>query len=331
MILQTEFARDWGLKLPIVAGGLQWLANADYVAAAANAGVLPFLTAASLPDDDSLRAEIRRTKTLTDRPFGLNVSMLPKLVPGDRTEGIFQIAIDEGLKIVETSGRNPEAYLPMLQDAGVRVLHKVPSVRYAVSAQRSGVDMVSIVGAECGGHPGLDLIGSLVNMGLAERRLTIPFLIGGGIATGGQIVSALANGAQGVVIGTRFLVADEIPAHPDYKRRLAEAGERDTVLTMASVRNTVRTLKNLTTDAVHELEAAKPDITFEDLRPLVAGTIGRRAYETGDTSQGLLSAGQALGLTDTPAPLAQIVDTLAHEAERALSRLNALQPERENA
>lgn len=321
MTLQTAFSRQWGLRLPVVAGGLQWLANADYVAAAANAGVLPFLTAASLPDDDALRAEIRRAKALTDRPFGLNVSMLPKLVEGDRAQTALQIAIDEGLPIVETSGRSPEPYLPMLKDAGVTVLHKVPSVRYAVSAQRAGVDMVSIVGAECGGHPGLDLIGSFVNMALAERRLTIPFLIGGGVATGGQIVAVLANGAQGVVIGTRFLVADETPAHPDYKHHLTEATERDTALTMGSVRNTIRTLKNETTQAVAAIERANPDVSFEDLRPLVAGTIGRAAYQSGDTTHGMLSAGQALGLVETVAPFAEIVTQLEAEARIAIDRL----------
>lgn len=324
MILQTRFTQDWGLRLPVVAGGLQWLANADYVAAAANAGVLPFLTAASLPDEATLRAEIRRTQQLTDRPFGLNVSMLPKLVAGDRAEAVLKIAIDEGLKIVETSGRSPEAYVPMLRNAGVTVLHKVPSVRYAVSAQRAGVDMVSIVGAECGGHPGLDLVGSLVNMALAERRLTIPFLIGGGVATGGQIVAAIANGAEGVVIGTRFLAADEIPAHAAYKQAIVDASERDTALTMSSVRNTIRTLRNATTDAVARLEATKPDITYEDLRPLVAGAIGREAYRTGDTSRGMLSAGQALGLVAETGPFARIVAQLEEEAERALARLNRL-------
>lgn len=320
-VLATAFARRWDLRLPVVAGGLQWLANADYVATAANAGTLPFLTAASQPDDDSLRAEIRRTKELTPRPFGLNVSMLPKLIPGDRAEGIFRIAIDEGLTIVETSGRNPAPYLPALQEAGVTVLHKVPSVRYALSAERAGVDMVSIVGAECGGHPGMDLVGSMVNMALAERRLTIPFLIGGGIATGGQIVAALANGAEGVVIGTHFLTARETPAHPGYKQALVQASERDTALTMGSVRNTIRTLKNETADIVAAMERANPDIGIEELLPLVSGKIGREAYRTGDASRGMLSAGQALGLTNHIVPFTEIVARLEEEAQTALDRL----------
>ena len=181
--------------------------------------------------------------------------------------------------------------------------------------------MVSIVGAECSGHPGLDLIGSMVNQALAERRLDIPFLIGGGIGAGSQIVSALASGASGVVIGTRFLVAEEISAHPQYKQALVSANERDTTLTMSSVRNTVRTLSNETTEIVRRLEADNPQIGIAELMPHVSGVIGRKAYETGDVSRGMLSAGQALGLTDGIAPLADIVAQLEQEAGVALARL----------
>lgn len=318
----TAVTRTYGCRLPIVAGGLMWLSDASYVAAGANAGIMSFLTAASFPEPADLRAEIATCRKLCgDRPFGVNVSMLPKLVEGERIADTFRLIADEGVSFVETSGRNPEAFLPFLKDAGIRVLHKVPSVRYAVKAQQVGVDMVSIVGAECGGHPGLDLIGSMVNQALAERQLDIPFLIGGGIGAGSQIVSALASGAAGVVIGTRFLVSEEISAHPQYKRALVAANERDTTLTMSSVRNTVRTLSNETTEIVRQLEADNPDISITELMPYVSGAIGRKAYETGDVSRGMLSAGQALGLTDAIAPLADIVAQLEQEAGVALARL----------
>jgi nitronate monooxygenase len=318
----TAVTRTYGCRLPIVAGGLMWLSNASYVAAGANAGILSFITAASFPEPAALRAEIAKCRDLCgDRPFGVNVSMLPKLVEGERIADTFRLIADEGVRFVETSGRNPEAFLPILKDAGIKVLHKVPSVRYAVKAQEVGVDMVSIVGAECGGHPGLDLIGSMVNQALAERRLDIPFLIGGGIGAGSQIVSALASGASGVVIGTRFLVAEEISAHPQYKQALVSANERDTTLTMSSVRNTVRTLSNETTEIVRRLEADNPQIGIAELMPHVSGVIGRKAYETGDVSRGMLSAGQALGLTDGIAPLADIVAQLEQEAGVALARL----------
>ncbi|MCE0503921.1 nitronate monooxygenase [Roseivivax sp. GX 12232] len=325
--LETPLTRAFGLRLPVVAGGLMWLAEAGYTAAAARAGVLPFLTAASFPDPAELRAEIRRCREAAGpHAFGVNVSMLPKLVPGERTEEVFRLIVEEGVRVVETSGRNPEPFLPILKDAGVTVIHKVPSVRYAVKAQSVGVDMVSIVGAECGGHPGMDLVGSMVNLALAEERLEIPFLIGGGIGSGTQIVAALAAGASGVVIGTRFLVADEVPAHDGYKAALAAANERDTALTMQSVRNTIRTLKNETTETVARLERETPDIGIEALMPHVSGKIGRAAYESGDTSKGMLSAGQALGLTHRAAPLAEIVAELETQALTALRRLRPEAP-----
>ncbi|MEO1158976.1 MAG: nitronate monooxygenase [Pseudomonadota bacterium] len=318
----TQVCRVFGIRVPIVAGGLMWLADADYVAAAAHAGIISFITAASFPDPDDLRAEIRKCSDLCDgRPFGVNVSMLPKLVQGEKTQEVFQLIVDEGVRFVETSGRNPEAYVPMLKDAGIIILHKVPSVRFAVKAQSVGVDMVSIVGAECGGHPGMEMIGTMVNAALAQQRLTIPYLIGGGIGTGSQLIAALAMGADGVVVGTRFLVAEEIKAHAGYKQTLIDASERDTALTMASVRNTVRTLRNETTDLVTRMETENPDIRIEDLLPHVSGKIGRQAYETGDTSKGLLSAGHALGFLHAVAPIADIVKQLEQEAVEAQNRL----------
>jgi NADH:quinone reductase (non-electrogenic) len=229
----------FGTRLPIVAGGLMWLANADYVAAASRAGIIGFITAASFPEPHALRTEIRRCRDLSEGgPFGVNVSMLPKLVPGEKTREVFELVVDEGVKFVETSGRNPEEFMPLLKQAGVKVLHKVPSVRFAVKAASIGVDAVAMVGAECGGHPGLDMVGSFVNAAWAESQLDIPYLIGGGVGRGSQLAAALAMGASGVVVGTRFVVAEEIWAHADYKRRLVEAGPTDTDLCMQSVRNT---------------------------------------------------------------------------------------------
>lgn len=321
----TPLTRRFNLRLPVIAGGLMWLSDADYVAAGARAGILSFLTAASFPDPDALKAEIARCRTLAQgRPFGVNVSMRPKPDAADSTADTLRLIADAGITVVETSGRSPEPYLAILKDAGITVIHKVPSVRYALKAQSLGVDMVTIVGAECGGHPGMDLVGSMVNLALAERQLTIPFLIGGGIGAGSQIVAALASGAAGVTIGTRLLAAQEINAHPDYKSALVQASERDTTLTMASVRNTIRTLKNETTQIVARLEAENPDGGIDRLMPHVAGHVGRHAYATGDTSRGLLSAGQSLGLLDATAPLADIVARLEQEALTALNRLRPI-------
>lgn len=322
MMFRTAVTERYGSRLPVIAGGLMWLADADYVSACAHAGIISFITAATFPELDDLRAEIRKCRKLCDgRPFGVNVSMLPKLVQGDKTADVFRLIADEGVQFVETSGRNPEEFMPILKDAGIHVMHKVPAVRYAVKAQSIGVDMVAVVGVECGGHPGMDMIGTIVNAAMAERDLTIPFVIGGGIGTGSQLVAALAMGASGVIMGTRLLVAEEVATHEAFKQKLVEATERDTELTMTSVRNTIRTLRNETTRAVLELEREKPDVTIADMMHLVSGKIGREAYRTGDWSKGLLSAGHALAFTDRIEPMSAIIDSIADEAEAALQRL----------
>ncbi|MEN9474603.1 2-nitropropane dioxygenase [Malikia spinosa] len=320
--VSTPITALFGTRLPIVAGGLMWLSDAFYVASAARAGIIGFITAASFPEPQALRDEIRRCRDLCEgAPFGVNVSMLPKLVPGERTQAVFDLIAEEGVRFVETSGRSPEAYLPSLKAAGIKVMHKVPALRYALKAQSIGVDAVAIVGAECGGHPGMDLVGSMVNSAWACDQLQIPYLIGGGIGRGSQLAAALAMGAAGVVIGTRFLVAEEIWAHHDYKQRLIQAAPTDTELCMQSVRNTVRVLRNDTTRSVRELEASRPDLGIEDLLPLVSGKIGRQAYVTGDWSKGMLAAGQALAFTDRIEPLADIVERFEQDFWRAVERL----------
>ena len=277
------------------------------MAAAAKAGIIGFITAASFPDPGALRDEIRRCREMAgDLPFGLNISMLPKLIEGDRTAGIFHLAAEEGAKFIKTSGRSPEAYLPITREAGIRVLHKVASLRHAVKAEKIGVDAVSIVGAEAGGHPGMDMIGSFVNSGLAGSRLSIPWLIGG------------------AVVGTRFLVADEIWAHPGYKQALVRASETDTAPGMHTIRNTVRALANETMQELRIPEDAKPGATIDDLMPLVSGKIGRRAYETGDASRRVLPAGQSLGAITRPAPLAEITARMEAEMLEAPNRASRL-------
>lgn len=324
-VVDTAVTRLFGTQLPVVAGGLMWLANADYVAAAARAGIIGFITAASFHSTEALRIEIRRCREMVgELPFGVNISMIPKLLDGDRTKDVFRLVVDEGVRFIETSGRSPEAYLPIARSAGIKVLHKVASLRHAVKAQDLGVDAVAIVGAECGGHPGTEMIGSLVNAGLAGSRLSIPWLIGGGIANGGQIAAILAMGGSGAVIGTRFLVADEIWAHNDYKQALIRATENDTALGMHTIRNTVRALANETMQELRALEEANPNVTIDELMPLISGQIGRAAYETGDIRRGVLSAGQSLGGITETAPLHEIVASLRSELLEALARAASL-------
>lgn len=317
-VFETEITRLFGTRLPIVAGGLMWLSTAEYVAAAAHAGIIGFLTAASFPDPAALRAEIRRCRALCGaRPFGVNISMLPKLIAEDRTRELFDLVAEEGVRFIETSGRSPEPYLDITRAAGIKVLHKTASLRHARKAEAIGVDAVSIVGAECGGHPGSEMIGSLVMAGLAPSRLTIPWLIGGGIGTGAQVAAILAMGGAGAVVGTRFLVADEIWAHDAYKRRLVAATEADTALGLQSLRNTVRGLANETMAELARVETETPGVTIQELMPLVAGQHSRHAYETGDSRRGVLSAGQSLGMIDRTAPLAELVAQMETELRAA--------------
>jgi len=322
----TRVTELFGIRLPVVASGLQWLSTADYVVAAAHAGIIGFITAASFPELDDLRAEIRRCRELTDgKPFGVNISMLPKLAKGDRVDAVVDLVCEEGVRFVETAGRNPESYLPRLHAAGIKVLHKVPTVRHARSAQAAGVDAITVVGAECGGHPGTELIGTMVQAALAARDITIPLIAAGGIATGAQLVAALALGADGVAIGTRFLVAEEIWAHPDYKARLVAAQETDTTLVMASLRNSVRALRNETTETVQQIERELGG-NLDALMPHIAGRAGRRAYESGDARFGVLSVGQSVAFADRIEPLATIVKRLEAEACTAMTRIASLVP-----
>jgi len=324
---ETAATRLFGTRLPIVAGGLMWLANADYVAAASRAGMIGFITAATFPDDAALRREIRRCREQCEGgPFGVNVSMLPKLLEGDRTQAVVDLIIDEGVRFVETSGRSPAPYLPALKAAGIVVLHKVPAVRYAVKAQEIGVDAVSIVGAECGGHPGMDPVGSLVNAAWAREQLRIPYLIGGGIGCGSQVAAVIAMGAAGVSVGTRFLVAEEIWAGEGYKRAVIAAQPTDTMLCMTRVSNPMRVLRNATSRQVQQLEAERPEIGIADLLPLVSGRHARAAYERGDASSGMLSMGHALAFTDRIEPLAAIAARMEREMLAAAERLGAARP-----
>jgi len=322
-LFSTRITELFGIRLPVLAGGLQWLATPDYVAAAARAGICGFITAASYEELADLRTAIRRCRELAEgKPFGVNVSMLPKLVQGERTQAVFDLIVEEDVPFVETSGRNPAPYLPALKAAGIKVMHKVPAVKYAQKAQAEGVDAVAVVGAECGGHPGMDMVGTMVQANVAAAKLSIPLLVGGGIGTGAHLVAALALGADGVVVGTRFLVADEIWAHADYKRRLIEADETETTLILSSLRNTARVLRNEATATVQALESDGAGI--EALMPHISGKVGREAYRTGDWSKAALSVGQSVAFADRIEPLAAIVARFEDEARAALARLKGL-------
>ena len=323
-LFRTRITELYGIRLPIIASGLMWLADPEYVGAAVNAGLMGFMTAASFKDTDALRAGIRRCRAITGgKPFGVNIMIRASRDGIDRVNPLIDAVIDEGVRFVETAGNNPEPYLRRLKDAGIKVLHKVPGVRYAKKAEALGVDAVTVVGAEAGGHPGVEPVGSIVMAAAAARALEIPLIVAGGMGTGAHLVAALALGADGIAMGTRFLVSEEIWADRRYKERLVAATETDTTLLLQTLRNTQRALKTEHVAMIQQLEKQQPGDT-EAILPHIMGSVGRRAYETGQYEKAMLSCGQGVVFADRIEPLATIVARIEQEAQQAMQRLNRL-------
>ncbi|MFC9432930.1 NAD(P)H-dependent flavin oxidoreductase [Nocardia sp. NPDC057030] len=315
-MLRTRFTETFGVRHPIVQGGMMWVGRAELVAAVANAGGLGFITALTQPTPDDLRREIARTRELTDQPFGVNVTILPSINPPPYAEYV-QAIIDSGVTIVETAGSNPEPFLPYYRDAGIKVLHKCTSVRHALKAQRIGVDGVSIDGFECAGHPGEDDVPGLILIPAAARVLDIPMIASGGFADASGLVAALALGADGVNMGTRFLCTQESAVHQKVKEQIVAHTERDTQLIFRTMHNTARVADNEISRKVVEIEKAGG--TFEDVRDLVAGARGRRVFEEGDLDAGIWSAGQVQGLIHDIPTCAELITRMVDEAEALIT------------
>jgi NAD(P)H-dependent flavin oxidoreductase YrpB (nitropropane dioxygenase family) len=310
-VFQTRFTELFDVEFPIVQGGMQWVGRAELVAAVANAGALGFLTALTQPSPEALAAEIARTREMTDKPFGVNLTILPTINPPPYDE-YRQVIIESGVKAVETAGYNPEAHLPDFRAAGVKVLHKTTSIRHALTAQRVGVDAVSIDGFECAGHPGEDDIPGLVLIPAAADALEIPILASGGFGDGRGLVAALALGASGINMGTRFLCTAESPIHETIKQEIVANDERGTELIFRTLRNTSRVAKNSVSAQVVELE--RGGATFEDIRDLVSGQRGRRVYEEGDPELGVWSVGIVQGIIHDVPTVAELVARIMDQA-----------------
>ncbi len=320
----TPLTRLFGIAHPILAGGLMHLADAGYVAAIVNAGCMGFISAKTFPDRQAFRSELQKARALTSgKAFGVNLYHSARGGDAELLAGHAGIALEEGVRLFETSGLPPRALLPQLKEAGARVMHKVASLRHALSAQKLDVDAVAVVGAECGGHPGLELVGSMVQAARAGQVVDRPLAVGGGFGHGSQLAAALAMGADAVLMGTRFLVCEEIGIHRAYKERLVAAGETDTRLIMSSLRNTYRAYDNATARSVETLEREGVS-DFERYRPLVAGAAQKHAYETGEWESGILSLGQAVVFADRIKPAADIVAQILAEAREAMARLDSL-------
>lgn len=322
-LFKTRITEFFGIRHPILCGGLMWLADGRYVAAVVNAGAMGFITAWSFPDPDEFRRQIRLCRELTGgKPFGVNISVSRRPGVMEMLKPHVKIAIDEGIRFVETSGSSPAPILPQLRDAGIKVIHKVPALRYAMTAIREGVDAVALVGAECGGHPGFQMIGTVVQAAHAAN-LEVPVVVGGGVGTGRQVAGLLAMGADGVILGTRMIVAEEIWAHADYKRRVVEGDGTDSVVVMSTFKLNHRVIDNEAARQVLALE--KAGITdIAAYQPLIAGTEVRKAYESGDWSTGMIDYGQAVAFAKKIEPAETIIDGLIDDAARALRRLAGL-------
>lgn len=312
--MRTRVTQMLGIEHPIVQGGMQWVGRAELCAAVSNAGALGILTALTQPSPAALAAEIARCRTMTSKPFGVNLTILPTIKPVPYEEYV-DVIIQSGVSIVETAGRNPEPWMPQFKGAGITVIHKCTSIRHALKAQALGCDMVSVDGFECAGHPGEDDVSNLILLPLAARRLQIPFLASGGFGDGRGLVAALAMGADGINMGTRFMVTQEAPIHDKVKQRMVEASELDTALIFRSLRNTSRVFKNTVAQQVVEIEALPGETRFEEIAPLVKGVRGRELFESGELDHGVWSAGMVIGLIDDIPSCKDLVERIVADAE----------------
>jgi nitronate monooxygenase len=313
----------FGMEHPIMQGGMQRVSRAELVAAVANAGALGFLSALTQPTPEALMMEIERTKSMTDRPFGVNLTILPSRTPPPYEE-YGRAIVESGVKVVETAGYSPEPFMPMFNEAGIRVIHKCTAIKHAKKAQKVGCAAVVIDGFEAAGHPGEDGIGSLVLVPRAVDELDLPVIACGGFSDGRGLVAALALGAEAVSMGTRFMATQEAPIHPNLKAKLIEASELDTQLIFRKFRNTARVFKNSVALEVVEIEN-RPETEFSDVAELVSGERGAVVLETGDMEHGIWWAGVSSGLVYDIPTVAELVSRIISDAEQIIhDRLTGL-------
>lgn len=322
--MKTRITEMFGIRYPILQGGMQWVGRAELAAAVSNAGALGILTALTQSSPEDLAREVRQCREMTDRPFGVNLTILPTIKPVPYAEYL-QAALESGVKVIETAGRSPEEFIPAIKAAGAKVIHKCTSVRHSLKAEAVGCDAVSVDGFECAGHPGEDDVTNLILLPAAATRLKIPMVASGGIGTGAQMAAAFALGAEGINMGTRFVATQEAPVHDSVKQAMVEADERQTALIFRSLKNTARVFRNRIADDVLAIEARPGTTDFAELQPLVAGARGReRVLEEGDIEGGIWTAGMVIGLIHDIPTCAELVERLVEEYRAAAERISAL-------
>ena len=317
MQMKTRLTELLGIRYPIVQGGMQWVGLAEMASAVANAGGLGMITGITQPTPEHLAREIDRCREMTDKPFGVNMTIFPSISPPPYAEYI-DVIISKGIGVVETAGNKAVDHFPTLKSAGIKILHKCVAVRHALTAERMGVDAISIDGFECAGHPGEEDVPGLVLIPIAAKALKIPVIASGGIGDGRGLAAALVLGADGINMGTRFCATREAPLHDNIKLALLKGTERDTNLIFRSLKNTARVLKNSVSDEVLATERRPGGCEFADIQPLVAGTRGRAALEAGDPHGGIVTAGMVIGLIDDIPTCAELLDRMVAEAHERL-------------
>ncbi|WP_170001852.1 NAD(P)H-dependent flavin oxidoreductase [Pseudopontixanthobacter vadosimaris] len=324
MAFKTRITEMLGIEHPIVQGGMQNVGYAEMASAVSNAGGLGLLTALTQPSPDALREEIERCRAMTDKPFGVNLTVFPTINPPDYA-GYAQAIIDGGVKVVETAGTQAVREIwDMLKPHGITILHKCTAVRHALSAEKAGCDVISIDGFECAGHPGEDDIPGLILIPAAADKVKIPILASGGFGDGRGLVAALSLGADGINMGTRFCATREAPIHDNVKQAYVDNDERGSFLIFRSLKNTARVGKSaVSEEVVRRLE--RPGATFADVKELVAGAAGKQVLDTGDLSKGVFWAGMVQGLIHDIPTCQELMDRVVGEAEEIVrGRLQAM-------
>ena len=315
-MLKTRITDLFGIEHPVIQGGMQWVGYAELVSAVSNAGALGILTALTQPTPEDLTKEISRTREMTDKPFGVNLTVLPTINPPPYEE-YAQAIVGSGVKIVETAGRSPEPFMELFKEYDVKVIHKCTSVRHALKAQSVGVSAITIDGFECAGHPGEDDIPSLVLLPQAAEALDVPVAGCGGFSDAKSLVAALALGGEAIVMGTRFMATKEAGIHQNVKDKMTEADELSTNLMFRTMHNTARVFKNSISDQVVEIESTG-SATFEDVKDLVAGQRGRVVFEEGDLEHGIWSAGISVARVKDVPSCQEMVSRLVSDAEKII-------------
>lgn len=318
--MKSKLCEMFNIKYPIIQGGIQWLATPEFASAVSNAGGLGTLNSSLYQTKDELKASIRKTRELTPNAFCVNISMLPIQVAGEHTWDFIEACCEEKVDVVELAGRDPKEFVPELKKAGVKVIHKSTAVRFAKKAEAAGVDAVSIVGFECGGFPGNDDVSTMVLIPSVVDAVNVPVIAGGGICDSRSYLAARCLGAEGVVIGTRFVATEECPVHYNFKKLFIDADERSTTMVQRTIRNPYRTFKNSAMLNLLEMEKGTP--SMDEIISVTSGAKQKECYDRGDTENGAIPCGQVVGRLKKILTVKEVIDEIVTGSEEILKKLS---------